>query len=212
MSDSIASLLGHQCAQARPNSVVRLQQWLKKRLRDFHESRAAHVIIITLVFLDTVLVLAELYIDLFSCEQPDVYGFLRGAVPVIGNMSLAISTTFMIELISSLYAFGWLYFVGRGCWLRLMDAVVIIASFVVDILTQGTLSEGAELIVVLRFWRIAKIAEEVGTEATQEMEELKEDNRALRLRVMELERRLDIRSSDDSLNDQARPLHTPQDA
>ncbi|KAK9321527.1 hypothetical protein V1517DRAFT_293294 [Lipomyces orientalis] len=205
MSSSTSSLLGDQQAEARP-----IGQRLKRRIRHFLDSRVAHIIIITLVAVETLIVIAELYIELFSCEQPDVYGFLEGALPVFASLSLAISTIFMVELVCSVYAFGFQYFVGKGRWLRILDTVVIIASFVIDILEQGTALEGAELIVVLRFWRIAKIAEHIGSETKEEMEELKEDNRALRLQVMELDRRLGIKNSTDFLTDYR--AFGPQDA
>ncbi|KAJ8098117.1 hypothetical protein POJ06DRAFT_258572 [Lipomyces tetrasporus] len=211
MSSSTSSLLGDRRVKARPGySIVDFQQRLKKRLRHFLDSRAAHITIITLVAVETLLVIAELYIELFACEEPEMYGFLEEALPVISSLSLAISTMFMVELISCVYAFGLLYFAGKGRWLRMLDAVVIIASFVIDILEQGTALEGAELIVVLRFWRIAKIAEHIGSETKEEMEELKEDNHMLRLRVMELDRMLGTKNSDDYLVDQGRTFD-PQD-
>ncbi|KAK9321287.1 hypothetical protein V1517DRAFT_326842 [Lipomyces orientalis] len=210
MSSSTSSLLGDR-PKARPGySIVGFDQRFKKRLRHFLDSRVAHIIIITLVAVETLIVIAELYIELFACEDHETYGFLEAALPVFSSLSLAISTMFMVELIASIYAFGLLYFAGKGRWLRMLDAVVIIASFVIDILEQGTALEGAELIVVLRFWRIAKIAEHIGSETKEEMEELKEDNHALRLRVMELDRRLGTKNSDDYLVDQARAF-APQD-
>ncbi|KAK9384576.1 hypothetical protein V1515DRAFT_611071 [Lipomyces mesembrius] len=121
MSSSTSSLLGGEHSEARD------KQWLKKRVRVFLESRLSHIIIITLVAVDTVLVLAELYIELFSCEELEVYGRLRVALPAVSAITLAISTIFMVELFISVYGFGLAYF---GYWLRLLDAVVIIGSLV----------------------------------------------------------------------------------
>ncbi|KAK9238648.1 hypothetical protein V1525DRAFT_387382 [Lipomyces kononenkoae] len=190
MSSSTSSLLGDHREPRSDRSVYFLAPWCKKHIRDFHESRLSHIIVITLVAMDTVLVVAELYVELFSCEEPEKYGGLRAALPAIRGLTLAIASIFMIELISTIYVFGLGYFFGKGKWLRLLDAVVIIGSFVFDILAQGTLSEGAELIVVLRFWRIAKIANEIGTETKEKMEELQDENGALRGRVMYLEHEL----------------------
>ncbi|KAK9327235.1 hypothetical protein V1520DRAFT_394003 [Lipomyces starkeyi] len=205
MSSSNSSLLGGQATVPRmKDGIVRCENLLNANIRKFHGSRASHILIIILVALDTLLVLAQLYIELFSCEQPNVYGFLRVSLSTIRGLSLAISTIFLIELISSIYAFGSHYFSGQGRWLRLLDAVVIISSFVFDLIEEGPFSEGAELIVVLRFWRIAKIAEEVSTETREELEKMRDDNRALRSRLVELESLLGIRPSDDPLLHEAR--------
>ncbi|KAK9370364.1 hypothetical protein V1509DRAFT_617547 [Lipomyces kononenkoae] len=170
MSSSTSSLLGDHHGHHGHHGQQRSESRFKKSLKEFLESRLTHITIIVLVALDTIFVIAEMYIELFSCEEPHIYGRLRVALPAVRALTLAITATFMIELVLTIYVFGFSHFWGKGKWLRLMDAVVIVGSFVFDILAQGSLSEGAELIVVLRFWRIAKIANEIGTETKEKME------------------------------------------
>ena len=54
------------------------------------------------------------------------------------------------------------------------DALVITASFVVDVLLRGVIEEVASLIVVLRLWRVVKIIEELAAGAQEEMDGLYE--------------------------------------
>lgn len=55
-----------------------------------------------------------------------------------------------------------------------MDGLVIIASFVIDLLTHGILEEIASLVIVLRLWRFVKIVEELSVGASERMEEIEQ--------------------------------------
>jgi hypothetical protein len=50
--------------------------------------------------------------------------------------------------------------------------LVVVASFIVDILLHGTLEEAASLVVILRLWRVFKIIEELSVGASEQSEEL----------------------------------------
>lgn len=54
------------------------------------------------------------------------------------------------------------------------DAFIIIAGFVVDVCLKGVVEEAAELVIVLRLWRVFKIIEELGVEHVDQMEEIQE--------------------------------------
>jgi voltage-gated hydrogen channel 1 len=57
-------------------------------------------------------------------------------------------------------------------WLVCFDAFVIVASFAIDLLENGNVAEEiASLIVVLRLWRLVKLANEFTVEASEQMEE-----------------------------------------
>lgn len=65
--------------------------------------------------------------------------------------------------------------------------MVIVLSFVIDIVAQGLTEEIGSLVVILRLWRLAKISEEVVLGASERMElleqhleELEHENRHLR--------------------------------
>lgn len=50
--------------------------------------------------------------------------------------------------------------------------MVIIVSFLVDVLTRGVVEEVASLVVILRLWRFVKIIEEMSVGASEQMEDL----------------------------------------
>lgn len=57
-------------------------------------------------------------------------------------------------------------------WFHVFDALVIIVSFLVDVLTRGVVEEVASLVVILRLWRFVKIIEEMSVGASEQMEDL----------------------------------------
>lgn len=59
-----------------------------------------------------------------------------------------------MELIASIWAFGWRFF---HSWFHCLDATVITAGFVIDVLLKGQLEEIGSLVVVLRLWRVFKV-------------------------------------------------------
>lgn len=74
-----------------------------------------------------------------------------------------------------------------------LDALVIIASFAIDVVLHGVLEEIASLVVVLRLWRFFKIVEEFGVGATEQMatmtdriKKLEAENRVLKGEIRRL--------------------------
>lgn len=57
-------------------------------------------------------------------------------------------------------------------WFHIFDALVIVVSFLVDVLTRGVVEEVASLVVILRLWRFVKIIEEMSVGASEQMEDL----------------------------------------
>jgi len=84
---------------------------------------------------------------------------------------LVFSCIFMLELLLSVWAFGWRYFKS---WFHSFDAIVIFAGFIVDVLLHGVLEEVASLVVILRLWRFFKIIEEFSVGAQEQMDGLEE--------------------------------------
>jgi len=62
---------------------------------------------------------------------------------------------------------------------HILDFLVIVASFIVDILLRGTIKEVASLIILIRLWRVFKIIEELSMGAKEQMEDLQEKIRML---------------------------------
>ncbi|KAI9777515.1 MAG: hypothetical protein M1839_008809 [Geoglossum umbratile] len=147
-------------------------------------SKIMHYSVLLMVTLDVSCIFGDIFIDLFTCGQkhPDrAWGVAREA---LGNTSLVFSILFMLELLASVWAFGFPYF---RSWFHCFDAAVISVGFVVDVLLHGVVEEVASLVVILRLWRIFKIVEEfsVGAEAqmdalTERVEQLEDENRELK--------------------------------
>lgn len=68
---------------------------------------------------------------------------------------------------------------------------MILASFTIDVGLHkfGAIEDAAALIVILRFWRVLKIVEEVGVGASERAEALEERIVELEDEVRELKRR-----------------------
>lgn len=70
---------------------------------------------------------------------------------------------------------------------------MIVAGFVIDVLLRGVLEEIAELVIVLRLWRVFKIIEELSVGAEEQMESVRErvevledENRVLKIELQRL--------------------------
>lgn len=57
-------------------------------------------------------------------------------------------------------------------WFHIFDALIIVASFLVDSLTHGVVEEVASLVIILRLWRFVKIIEEMSVGASEQMEDV----------------------------------------
>lgn len=165
-----------------PSSASRLQTLhahYRHRARRFLSSHTQHYTVLLLVALDLLGIFADIIINLYQCDAvlPPSPGWSR-ARDGLGLAGLVFSCAFMLELILSIWAFGWGYF---HSWFHIFDAAVIVAGFVTDVLLHGVLEEVASLVVVLRLWRFFKIIEEIGVGAEEQME-------GLQLRIEELVR------------------------
>ena len=75
-------------------------------------------------------------------------------------------------------------------WFHCFDALVIVASFAIDLVAHGVAEDIASLVIVLRLWRFVKVVEEVSVGAAERMEELEaqiekltEENRVMGLQL-----------------------------
>jgi len=163
----------------RTSCFITLYNKFREQLQDFLSSRYQHYCVLGLVSLDLLGIFADIFINLYTCEQDDNdprWGDARGGLAIAG---LVFSCLFMVELLMSVWAFGWKYF---SSWFHSFDATVIVAGFVVDVLLHGILEEVASLVVILRLWRFFKIIEEFTVGAQEQMDGLE-----LRLEQLESE-------------------------
>jgi len=81
----------------------RHQEWLQ----DFLASRTQHFCVLGLVSLDLLGIFADIFINLYTCEEGEpspTWDAIRNGLGVAG---LVFSCLFMLELILSVWAFGW---------------------------------------------------------------------------------------------------------
>ncbi|KFA62784.1 hypothetical protein S40285_03796 [Stachybotrys chlorohalonatus IBT 40285] len=148
-------------------------------------SRGKHFGTMAIVAFDVAALLANVFIELISCEmdQRDE-PWVRKLIAALQIVGLVFSCVFLAELVACLFAFGFNYL---SSWFQVFDSAVIVASFTIDVASQGLTESIGSLVVVLRLWRLAKISEEVILGAVERvdslehrMEELEQENRELR--------------------------------
>jgi len=163
------------------------------------ESQKLHKLVILLIVIDSACVLADLGYTLLQNQTCTPEGG-RVDIPdptwltVLSHISLGITTLFLIELPLQLWAFGLRYYnpVPRGedgernrvvfGWLHLFDAVVIVTTFILEVVLRGRQRELAGLLILLRLWRLVKLvggvavgAGEIGEEDAQALADLRRE-------------------------------------
>lgn len=184
------SLLHRQSSLDQQGSPDEVSTYARRRERcqALLQSKQKHYLILALVALDVSCLLADIFITLIDCDSrikndawvPAVHEGLELA-------GLVFSCLFLAELITSLWAFG---FEFLHSWFHVFDATVIVASFLVDVLTRGVVEEVASLIIILRLWRFVKIIEELSVAGSERLEDLEmkverleEENSNLRVQL-----------------------------
>ncbi|KAI1794505.1 hypothetical protein LXA43DRAFT_1058965 [Ganoderma leucocontextum] len=151
-------------------------QRAKARTAEFLESDPLHYIVITLVLIDSACVLADLAYTFLSEECTPIEG--PGApwwLTVLAHVSLAITTIFLVEIPASIWALGAQKF--NPCSgephapLHFFDAIVIVTTFVLEVVLRGRERELASLLVVLRLWRLVKLVQGIAVSAGELAEE-----------------------------------------
>ncbi|RMD43336.1 hypothetical protein DV735_g1839, partial [Chaetothyriales sp. CBS 134920] len=156
-------------AHGHASTVERVRRWL----RTFLNSKYGHYFVFLLVSLDIASIFAEFLVSQHICEHKHDKGFNRETwehvEQTLGDIGLAFSSLFVVELLASVFAFGFSYFKSA---FHVFDAIVIVLAFIIDLLLKGPLQEAGSLVVVLRLWRVFKIVEELSTNANDQMEDL----------------------------------------
>lgn len=150
----------------------------------FHTSKFGHICVLTLVAIDVLIVLAELILALLTCKAPTKTS--EAIEETLSICSITISTVFVLELFSTIMVLGIEYLTE---WVHALDAIIILASFTLDLTARGATEEIGSLLIIGRLWRIVKLAGEatvVDSERTEglerEIEVLKKENESLKTR------------------------------
>ncbi|KAK5133971.1 hypothetical protein LTR08_007091 [Meristemomyces frigidus] len=157
------------------------------RTKHYLTSKAGHYSVLVLVSVDISAIFCDLILQLLTCEGRIPADNGETASEVLGILSLVFSCLFMLELLASVWAFGRSYFHSR---FHCLDAAVIMAGFVIDVVLKGVLEEIGSIVVVLRLWRVFKIIEELSAGAEERMEPVQEHLEQLEKENYELKTQL----------------------
>ncbi|KAI0636824.1 hypothetical protein C8Q77DRAFT_526463 [Trametes polyzona] len=145
-------------------------QRCKIRTAEVLESTPLHYTVIALVLIDSACVLADLAYTFLSpdctpIEGPDTPAWLNA----LAALSLAITTLFLVEVPVTIWALGVQYYNPAGpvvhAALHLFDALVILTTFVLEVVLRGRERELAALLVILRLWRLVKLVQGIAVSA-----------------------------------------------
>ncbi|KAF9379938.1 hypothetical protein CPB97_008672 [Podila verticillata] len=158
----------------------------RHRIREAIESKGAHIIILVLTLVDIILVMLQIGASLLHLDETEEEIWY---LELFSHLSLAIVSLFMLEILFKLFAFGPRYFwPGTPHWiLHVGDAVIIMASFLLEIFLHGAGQELSSLLIVFRLWRVVKLT---GTVAVKVSSHEQEIAALLEVRVHELEKEL----------------------
>jgi len=79
----------------------------KQQVQDFLSSRAQHYTVLALVSFDLLGIFADIIINLYQCDEKDTAPIWDDVRNGLGIAGLVFSCLFMLELILSVWAFGW---------------------------------------------------------------------------------------------------------
>ena len=81
---------------------------------------------------------------------------------MLSLISITITTLFLIEIPLTLWSFGLEFYNPYGRFphasLHIFDAFIIVTTFVLEAILRGKERELAGLLIILRLWRLLKLA------------------------------------------------------
>lgn len=162
---------------------------LQQHLEEMLENHGFHIVVLCLVIIDVIIVLVQLLVDhdIIKVHDEEAKEKIEHGLHVT---SIAILVIFLCELFLKLYVYR-LRFFKKYC--ELFDGVVVVISFILDIIpTMGTTE--AELIIIARLWRVARIVNGIiltmNTAKEEEIQKLSKKNEILQKENEELRAKL----------------------
>ncbi|EJT97467.1 hypothetical protein DACRYDRAFT_59339 [Dacryopinax primogenitus] len=172
------------------NEKFTWRMWTAEKL----ESKRMHWFILTLIIIDSSLVVADLAYTLLQtqCPPPEERPL---PLELSEYASILISSIFVLEIPFSFWALGWEFydpFYGVAhAPLHCVDAIVILGTFVLEVVLRGRDRELAGLFVLLRFWRIVKLVGGVAVGVGEIDEESAKRLAKARIRIRDQDRQID---------------------
>ncbi|XP_061197569.1 voltage-gated hydrogen channel 1-like [Saccostrea echinata] len=153
---------------------------MRERLVYILHTNKFHIIVVALVVLDSLLVIAELLLDMNIIQVSEHKEGSDLAPKILHYSSLAILSVFMVEIFVKIYAYRLSFFRHK---MELFDAFVVVVSFVLDIIFRNKEGpeSGAGLLVVLRLWRVTRILNGIVVSVKKQAEKKIQREKRLRL-------------------------------
>ncbi|KAI9498211.1 hypothetical protein BDB00DRAFT_801613 [Zychaea mexicana] len=159
--DSSTPLLEEQRPRSEQKADDRAE-W-RVQLGEILENEKVHLTIVGMTLLDATLVLFQIIYTFFhECQMGGSPSpWVQSLIEAADVISQLVTCIFLMELTLALVAFGPQYFLpGWPHWkFHVLDLVVVIATFVFDIVLHGKEREVAELLIIFRLWRVVRIVE-----------------------------------------------------
>jgi hypothetical protein len=93
--------------QHRTSRYVKIYNSCRQEIKTFLSSRAQHYTVLALVSFDLLGIFADILINLYQCDEGDTSPRWNEVRDSLGIAGLVFSCLFMLELILSVWAFGW---------------------------------------------------------------------------------------------------------
>jgi voltage-gated hydrogen channel 1 len=95
-----------------------------------------------------------------ECETPGADN-APDWLEVLALVSTVITTLFLIEIPLTVWSLGFEFYDPRGRYphasLHIFDSVIIVTTFVLEVVLKGKERELAGLLIILRLWRLLKL-------------------------------------------------------
>ncbi|XP_062605185.1 voltage-gated hydrogen channel 1-like [Saccostrea cucullata] len=153
---------------------------MRERLVYILHTNKFNIIVVALVVLDSLLVIAELLLDMNIIQVSEHKEGSDLAPKILHYSSLAILSVFIVEIFVKIYAYRLSFFRHK---MELFDAFVVVVSFVLDIIFRNKEGpeSGAGLLVVLRLWRVTRILNGIVVSVKKQAEKKIQREKRLRL-------------------------------
>ncbi|TQN69229.1 Voltage-dependent L-type calcium channel subunit alpha-1D [Colletotrichum shisoi] len=172
----------------RPTPIRRQFSQSRTSLKDVLASRKKHYAVLALVSLDVATLMTNIFVELVACDMKrEDETWVKTTRQGLTLAGLVFSCVFLAELVLCVIAFGWRYFTE---WFHVLDSIIIVASFIVDVLSHGIVEEIASLVIIFRLFRFVKVVEEMSMGAVERMEGLEEQLAALKRENEEVKKQL----------------------
>ncbi|KPV76314.1 uncharacterized protein RHOBADRAFT_52339 [Rhodotorula graminis WP1] len=137
-------------------------QLVRQRLRKFLSAPRTEASIIGLSMVDFALCFTQVAWLILRDQMCECRGSCEEEEPrflaVVNVVSLCITGAFVLEIPLDAAAFGHTYYTSaRYHWLHVIDSLIILTAFILEVVLQSIAGQLASLMTVLRLWRVVKL-------------------------------------------------------